>query len=361
MKKVLGMCSLLLIGCQSNDTTISQTAVNKNDSGRVVVKEIFIPKKYADLHVSEAVYDVEKAAVLSLLEESLRQALNWKQFCSSENVSEDKLKAFWHRTMLTWMALQGQERGPEDALNESWNMQFWPDKKNTTGRKMSMLIKSEQAWTAEQISQQSVTVQGLGAIEWLLYDPSSPISSDRTKACHSGLGISENIANRAQVIAKAWEENPWKFLDKNQWNSEYVSLLSNQLEYSLKKLSRPLAKVGNPRPYFSESWRSQTSLLNLKENVKSLQSLYLAHGHGLDYQLRQRGREELADSIVAQFELTLDAWPEEGSLFEQLKSKNGYRNILGQYNKLDHLKYLIHEEVAIELGVVVGFNATDGD
>lgn len=48
-------------------------------------------------------------------------------------------------------------------------------------------------------------------------------------------------------------------------------------------------------------------------------------------------------------------------MFAMLKSKEGYRNVLAQFNKLEHLKYLIHEEVAIELGVVVGFNATDGD
>ena len=43
------------------------------------------------------------------------------------------------------------------------------------------------------------------------------------------------------------------------------------------------------------------------------------------------------------------------------QSKEGYRVAYAQYNKLEQLKYLIHEEVAIKLGVVIGFNATDGD
>ena len=46
---------------------------------------------------------------------------------------------------------------------------------------------------------------------------------------------------------------------------------------------------------------------------------------------------------------------------ELLQSKEGYRVAYAQYNKLEQLKYLIHEEVAIKLGVVIGFNATDGD
>ncbi|MCW0469082.1 hypothetical protein OH492_08625 [Vibrio chagasii] len=44
--------------------------------------------------------------------------------------------------------------------------------------------------------------------------------------------------------------------------------------------------------------------------------------------------------------MTLDTWPTDSSLFELLQSKEGYREVLTQYNKLERLKYLIHEEVA---------------
>ena len=60
-------------------------------------------------------------------------------------------------------------------------------------------------------------------------------------------------------------------------------------------------------------------------------------------------------------QIALETWPEDKSLFAALQTKEGYRMVLAQYNKLEQLKYLIHEEVAIELGVVIGFNATDGD
>ncbi|CCN33453.1 putative Peptidase_M75 [Vibrio nigripulchritudo SO65] len=355
MKKTLSLCLLALVGCQSNDAQMPQEIAVQSGG------ELPEHKQYANLHISEAVYDVEKEAAFLLLAEAQQQALIWQQYCGSEDLTEDSLKSAWHSTMLRWMALQGQERGPENALKESWNMQFWPDKKNTTGRKMSTLVKADKAWSANDLSQMSVTVQGLGSMEWLLYDKASPIHKDKIKACDSGLAISLNIADKSDNIADAWQANPWKSLDEKKWRTEYLSLLSNQLEYSMKKMSRPLAKVGKPRPYFAESWRSETSLSNLKANVKAMKALYIAHGYGLDKELRDRGRIQLADSIVEQFDLTLDTWPEESSMFAMLKSKEGYRNVLAQFNKLEHLKYLIHEEVAIELGVVVGFNATDGD
>ncbi|MBF4301886.1 iron-regulated protein A, partial [Vibrio anguillarum] len=43
------------------------------------------------------------------------------------------------------------------------------------------------------------------------------------------------------------------------------------------------------------------------------------------------------------------------------QTKTGYREVLALYNKFEQLNYLLHDEVAVELGVVIGFNATDGD
>ncbi|ENQ8701673.1 imelysin family protein [Vibrio harveyi] len=311
-------------------------------------------------HISQNVYEVEFNAAQAFVTQTTKLEQSLTEYCASQMKGDAQIKQQWHQTMLAWMALQGQERGPATALEQSWNVQFWPDKKNTTGRKMSVLTKSDQIWSAEDISTQSVTVQGLGALEWLLYDKASSLSTN-SNTCATSVAIAENLNNKANIIADSWAQNPWKSLDMTEWESEYISLLSNQLEYSMKKLSRPLAKIGKPRPYFSESWRSQTSLSNLKANLEALQALYLANGSGLDALLREQGHSELADRVVHQFDMALDTWPEDKSLFAALQTKDGYRMVLAQYNKLEQLKYLIHEEVAIELGVVIGFNATDGD
>ncbi len=345
MKKTLLVSAiasaLSLVGCQSTTGTTPT-------------------KPESTSHISQNVYEVEFNAAQAFLAQTGELERSFADYCASETKEDTQVKQQWHQTMLAWMALQGQERGPATALEQSWNVQFWPDKKNTTGRKMSILTKSAQTWSAEDISTQSVTVQGLGALEWLLYDQASTLSSN-SNTCATGVAIAENLDNKAQIIADSWAENPWKSLEMTEWESEYISLLSNQLEYSMNKLSRPLAKIGKPRPYFSESWRSETSLSNLKTNLTAMEAIYFADGNGLDALLREQGHADLADRVVHQFEMALDTWPEDKSLFAALQTKEGYRMVLAQYNKLEQLKYLIHEEVAIELGVVIGFNATDGD
>lgn len=345
MNKKLLVCAVVtalsLTGCQSTLSSADDQAEKTS-------------------HISQSVYEIEYQSAHTFLEQSASLERAFNDFCASGDKDPSSVKQQWHETMRAWMALQGQERGPASALEQSWNVQFWPDKKNTTGRKMSALTKSDQVWSAQQISTQSVTVQGLGALEWLLYDSGSTLETN-SNTCSTAVSISQNLNAKADLIANAWAENPWKAKKKTEWESEYISLLSNQLEYSMKKLSRPMAKIGHPRPYFSESWRSGTSLANLKANVQSMQALYLANGDGLDALLREHGKLELADRVSRQFDMTLETWPEENSLFEALQTVDGYRTVLAQYNKLEQLKYLIHEEVAIELGVVIGFNATDGD
>lgn len=317
-------------------------------------------QSHANVHSSHQVYLVEQQAAQTFSSKTEVLASVFADFCATERSDSAPVTQAWHQAMLSWMALQGQERGPVAALEQSWNIQFWPDKKNTTGRKMAALIRQKREWLPDDISQQSVTVQGLGAIEWLLYDPASDLQAN-SKTCKTGTAIARNLQNNAKAIALAWKENPWQTLDQAGWYAEYIALLSNQLDYSMKKLSRPMAKIGKPRPYFSESWRSQTSLSNLKSNVVAMEKLYLANGKGLDAILRARGKIQLADSIKTQFATVLETWPSQNSLFGLLKSKQGYQSVMAQFNKLEQLNYLVHEEVAIELGVVIGFNATDGD
>ncbi len=341
---------LAMAGCQSSGEQVASSEVNGVSYQADTTS-----------HISRSVYQQEfDSAVLFAKQSSELEAL-MQGYCETNNVELDAVKNQWQLTMNSWMALQGQERGPTAALEESWNVQFWPDKKNTTGLKMRQLTQQNKAWTQDEIAQQSVTVQGLGALEWALYDQQSPLLKDKASGCLSSQAIAQNLAMKSASISAAWQVNPWLALDEMRWESEYIALLTNQLDYSMKKLSRPMAKIGHPRPYFSESWRAQTSMIQLKANVAALEKLYLADGNGLDGLLREKGLNDLADRVADQFTLTLETWPTGSSLFSLLQSKEGYREVLTQYNKLERLKYLIHEEVAIELGVVIGFNATDGD
>ncbi|MCQ8200551.1 iron-regulated protein A, partial [Vibrio parahaemolyticus] len=77
--------------------------------------------------------------------------------------------------------------------------------------KMSALTQADPVWTVEEISTQSVTGQGLGALDWLLYDDASTLNTN-SNVCASGVAIAETLHDKAQIIANSWAENPWKSL-----------------------------------------------------------------------------------------------------------------------------------------------------
>ena len=265
----------------------------------------------------------------------------------------------WTNTMQSWMSFQGREKGSEDALALSWQIQFWPDKKNTTGRKLSQLLKQDTAWTTSDLASQSVAVQGLGAAEWFLYE--QPLALKTEDGCQLAEAVTAYIEQSGKALVNAWQTNPWQAMTPELALGEYLGALNNQLDYSIKKLQRPMGKPGHPKPYQAESWRSGTSMANLKASVAAMQQLYIANGQGLDQLLRDKGYVGTADRLTEQFANLLASWPAEPSMTAMLKSREGYRQLISIFNGLEYIKWTLQDEVAPELGIVVGFNATDGD
>ncbi|USD66391.1 imelysin family protein [Vibrio sp. SCSIO 43136] len=314
---------------------------------------------FAATHPSDAVFTIQQASSKVLVERAAALESSLHAFCDANSHDVSAVKTAWQQTMAAWMQLQGQQRGPQAALDKAWNVQFWPDKKDTTGRKMLGLVRQDGQVTRDDILQASVTVQGLGSIEWLLYDSRSPLTTDKAAFCRLSGPISQALSYNVGVIDEAWQSNPWLKLDDKHWTSEYVSMLSHQIEYSVKKMSRPLAKVGKPRPYFAESWRSTSSLANLGSNIDAIANLY--YNGGLEATLRAKGHQELAQSLSYNIDQLVEHWPRQDKMFDLLKTKQGYQKVLMLSNQLELVDILIKDDVAIALGVVVGFNSTDGD
>lgn len=280
--------------------------------------------------------------------------------CQKGNTASlETVQQAWAYTMQSWMPFQGRDKGSEAALALSWQIHFWPDKKDITGRKLGQLLEQDSTWTADDLTNQSVAVQGLGAAEWFLYGNPQALLS--TQGCQLAEAVTAHIKQSGDALVEAWQENPWQTMTPELALGEYLGALNNQLDYSIKKLQRPMGKPGNPKPYQAESWRSGTSMLNLKASIAAMQRLYLADGHGLDQILRAKGYSETADRLVDQFTHLLTAWPSEPSMTSMLKNREGYRQLISISNGLEYIQLTLQDEVAPELGIVVGFNATDGD
>lgn len=307
---------------------------------------------------NHGLWQLQKQRSEQFLSATTDLAKTTQSVCTQGTPIDDARQA-WKTVMANWMPLQGVEKGSEDALAQSWRIQFYPDKKNTTGRKINALLASDTQWTAEALAEQSVAVQGVGAMEWLLYDQQADLS--QPKHCEVAMAVSARLQQTASALNTAWQHNPWRGMPPSMAVSEKLGALTHQLDYVLKKLSGPLGKPGFPNPYQGEAWRSRHSLTLLRQSIKAMQTQYHAEG-GIEQALRERGYEEVADRVSEHWQLAYNSVPQDGEpLFDRLNSVAGYRDMLIVYNNLEYLKWALGGQVAQDLGIIVGFNASDGD
>ncbi len=302
------------------------------------------------------IWSLQKTHAAAFVSQATALASAVEKACATDGLDTYEVKSAWVDTMKAWMPLQGIEASNPAAAALNWQIQFYPDKKNTTGRKITALLKSEGPYSAEALAKQSVSVQGLGPLEWLIYEPHT--AGDTLNRCALANAVSQRLMQSAEGLSQAWENDPWKDQSEKALNAASVSMLAGQLDFVMKKLSLPMGKPGYPKPYQAEAWRSETSLALLKDNVAAMYALYLAD---LDVVLRAKQETELADRLTKHWKDTVKSVPSGDALKPLLDTPENYRSLIGLSNNLEYLKLALSDEVGPALGMVVGFNSTDGD
>ena len=90
-------------------------------------------------------------------------------YCQGKETLETARADFLH-AQKAWAELQPLLIGPLAEGNRSWQVQFWPDKKNLVGRQVEQLVVAQPQIDAAALAKSSVVVQGLSAYEYILFD-----------------------------------------------------------------------------------------------------------------------------------------------------------------------------------------------
>lgn len=285
-----------------------------------------------------------------------------EQACLAPDSSNSQpLQHAWQQTMTAWVPFQGEKQGPMQQLDLAWSMQFWPDKKNLTGRKVQSLQQADIELTPAIIAQRSVAVRGLGALELLIYEAPLDAANCRLLQPISGL-----LAANASRIQRQWQHDYAQALAVKAKDpktapivtAQTVAELSHQLSFINKKFYLPLGKGKYPKPYQAEAWRSETSLLHLKTSFTALRLYFDAIVK--PYLVAQQQGPLVAD-IDQAFANLLHHWPAQTSMKAMLANDKGLAQLYRLRIDIDRLSYLIQDVMPVQLKIVVGFNATDGD
>ncbi len=290
----------------------------------------------------------------------------------------------YKNSLLAWQSIQNVRFGPVETFMRIFAIQFWPDKKNHTGKQLRQLVASRdpERLTIDAFHSSSVAVRGLPAIERLLFDERALEEIEKEPfRCQVLKGISAYLAENARNIHREWQQEMRpQFADADQLDGFFeddidaaTALLKTLVEpievIKDLKLKRVLGnRLDEVKPKRLESWRSAMSLPNLHANIDSLESMYRGAdaNKGLSGLLAKATCQKI-DQQFAAIQSTLialsrlpDAEGQALALHESIDTAEGYRLATQLTQQLGTLHDRLESAVS-ELGIHLGFNSRDGD
>lgn len=303
-------------------------------------------------------------------------------FCAAPNAAGlDALKRAYNDAADAWQGVQHLRFGPMELLLRSQRIAFWPDPRNAVGRQMAEVIakRDSAALAPESLAHGRVTIQGLPAMERLLYDEGAAAKLENgpeaSFRCEMLRAITANLAGIGADIRREWREGDKAYArvitsydpeSHYRTPSEATLELFKSLYAAVEivadhKLGKPLgASLADARPGLAESARSGRSLRNVQIDLEAASAMYRA---GIDAYLRQSAKDAaLADQLSQAFERAIASAKAIPMPIEQaVRSPAARAAVEKAQREVVALKTLLAQRLSAALGIPVGFNALDGD
>lgn len=299
-------------------------------------------------------------------------------FCRARDADGlDSIRKGYHRAMDAWQGIQHIRFGPVAFYLRHHRFQLWPDKRGTGAKQLRQVLAAEDAalLTPERFRQASVAIQGLSALERLLFDAEADAFFNENGPgyrCRLSEAIATNLATMSRRIVEEWKGGELHFREAirtaPEGNDHFYSArevtgrLLNDLHTQLQvivdlKLGRPLGQgSGRLYPRRAESWRSRRSLENVALNLASAQALYQTAFRPLI------GEPAIAEAIEVAFaETQTAARAIEPSLYEITAAAKHRAGLERLQRAAVVLQRTIAEQLSTAIGVPLGFNGLDGD
>lgn len=278
-----------------------------------------------------------------------------------------------------WSRVEFIRFGPLVADNRADRILFWPDRRGIGLRQVQRILgtKDESATDAGSLYGKSVAVQGLGALEFVLFGTGAETlgkpGGDQFR-CRYGVAIAGNLAAISASMDSEWADesgfaatllspgdaNP-DYRDAGEAVGEIVNVLVHGFENIRDiKLVPVLGETpGDAAPKRALYRRSGLTMPALEANFQGLQHLFEVSGivDAVPDEQKWIGGSMLLEFENAQRMFTAIGMPIEDAVHDtDQRGKLTYLVILTR-----SLQRLVSEHLAAAMGLTVGFSSLDGD
>ncbi|AZY49929.1 imelysin family protein [Bordetella avium] len=314
-------------------------------------------------------------AALQARARTMQQDLSaWCQ--AADPAGAAKVDAAFGALAQAWAGVAFLRFGPLVQGNRFERLAFWPDTRGVMPKQIqSLLAAADPALLAEgALAGRSVAVQGLPALEYLLYGEPGLLrgSAASPYVCDYAVAVAGNIQALSSELAQAWSAQggfgrqftaPARDNDlyRNQQEvaAEAMKALSAGLQFvrdiNLLPVLGPDAQAARPKR--AAFWRSEQSSATLAASLRGLLAFYQAGGYTF-----APGSQGLADTLNHELGqaavLAAQAPADPAQAFTQAAPR---ASLLLTAMIVKNAKDLVDQDIAPALGVTIGFNALDGD
>jgi uncharacterized protein len=289
----------------------------------------------------------------------------------------DAARRSFGETVDAWSAIEIIRFGPVTEDNRLERVLFWPDRKSTGLKQVqaALAAKDETATTVEGLAQKSVAMQGLGALEFVLFGTGSEgLATGEAYRCSYGAAIAGNLDTIAAELETAWNAkdgfakqwaNPGPDDPLYRTGTEAVSELMDVFVTGFElvrdvRLGGFLGETPDKnKPKQALFWRSGKTVDAIAANLAGMKKLFEAS------QLGEAVRQDalwIGKSALFEF----------GNAAQAAAAANGPINeVLADPKRRDKLVYLglvtsslsdvFGTTLSGELGLTSGFSSLDGD
>jgi len=151
---------------------------------------------------------------------TVRLAQSLHVWCASPDATgRDQVHDDFSNTIESWSGIEFLRFGPLVEANRFERIFFWPDPRGVTLRQVQALLagSADAAGDAQSLSGRSVALQGLPALEYVLYRDGGLLTGLAEQAggrsaswaveCAYASAVGRNLAERGRDLAQAWRPN----------------------------------------------------------------------------------------------------------------------------------------------------------
>ena len=301
--------------------------------------------------------------------------------CSQPSAAAlDETKTAFAVAVAAWSKVEILRFGPVTENHRYERLFYWPDPKGLGLKQVQQVLATEDetATLPDELAGKSVALQGLPALEYLLYGDGAEtltMSGDGGAfRCGFALSVATNIDRIARNVVEGWREgsayeksflgpapdDPHYHAPKEVTLDLFKAFTSGIELVRDQKLAKPLgASSEQSKPKLASFWRSGLSFANAAGNLEGVRALFAHGGFAQVVAVESPGVE---NSILYDLDHAIEVLRGiDTPMAEVVKDESLRAKLEALRVSLKNAAQTAGDMIARGAGLAFGFNAMDGD